>query len=268
MPRKSVTVGNFEIDPNNEGNDSLANDPMTYLQRLFVYFLQNLFRDVPEGSGMRWRPDLTTTELLITGEKPKLEEIEKRPHITCVLGGGRWTGMGLDQLQKLQVSTGERQHTDLMPMTMSYHCQAKEGVVARRIAFFASISTNQLRRILMRIGGLHHVGVQHNISPEGPVTQFAASRDGALSENELVEVVVNIPFYWQPQWRIKKPSEVWRRMQLSLRVDSASPLYSAGRQNKLRPPAVKGVPVNTVPLDPPETAFVQTVVETEPVDEE
>ena len=235
----------------------LDNDPMTHLTRLFVYFLQNLYRDFPEGCGMKWKPDEETSELIITSEKPELEAIESIPHITCVLGSGRFNGLGLDQLQAQRMSDGQRTHTDLMPMSFTYHCQAREGMVARRIAWNSSFYTVMLRRIIMRIGGLHQVAVQHTISPEGPLTQFT----GPKSENTIVEVQVNVPFYWQPQWRISRPAEVWRRMELSMNVNEVQSHYSAGRQAKIRPPMVKGVPVTTTPIEPPENAFTQEVIE-------
>ena len=78
-----------------------------------------------------------------------LETIEKTPHITCVLGSGRFQGLGLDQLQGQRASDGQRTHTDLMPMTMTYHCQAKSGMTARRVAWNASFYTIQLRRIII-----------------------------------------------------------------------------------------------------------------------
>jgi hypothetical protein len=265
VPRPSVTVKNFtpKGNPEEEG-PGLDNDPMYYLQRLYVYFLQNLFRDFPEGCGLRWKPNEEDTEIRITAEKPKPEAVEKTPHIICVLGSSRWTGLGLDQLQTQRASDGQRTHTDLMPVQMIYHCQAKSGTHARRMAWNASLWTNALRRILMRAGGLHHVGVQHDISPEGPLTQFV----GNQPDSELIEVRVNVPFYWQPQWRIKRASEVWRNLRILLNVNETAPIYSAGRQNKLRPPMVKGVPVNTKPLDPPGTAFTQIVAESKLIGEE
>jgi hypothetical protein len=256
MPR-DVSVRSFSPVAAGETVVGLDNDPMFYLIRLFVYFLQNLFRDFPEGCGMKWNPNEERAEMVITGEKPTLEAIQSRPHITCVLGAGRFTGASLDQLQGQRTTDGQRVHTDLMPMNFAYHCQAVEGIHARRIAWNASLYTNILRRILMRTGGLHHVGMNHSISPEGPITQFT----GPKAENELVEVVVNVPFYWQPQWRITKPSELWRKMIINFNVNGAAPIYSVGREAKIRPPMVKGVPVNTTPMDPPETAFVQTVIE-------
>jgi hypothetical protein len=262
---RSASIRNYTPLGEYDGDVGLDNDPMYYLQRLFVYFLQNLFRDFPEGCGLKWKPDDENTEILITAEKPRLEAVEKTPHITCVLGSGQWSGLGLDQFQTHRASDGQRTHTDLMPMSMSYHCQAKEGMVARRLAWNASLGTIQLRRILMRVGGLHHVAPQHSISPEGPITQFT----GPTVENELVEVVVNVPFYWQPQWRIRRASEVWRRMSITMNVNEASPMYSAGRAAVLRPPMAKGRPVPGTPTQaPPEEAFVQKVNEEEFFEEE
>jgi hypothetical protein len=254
---RDVSVRQFQPVATGDVKPGLDNDPMLHLQRVFVYFLQNLFRDVDEGCGLKWSPNEETSELVITSEKPVLEAIEKRPHITCVLGTGQFTGLGLDQLQAQRASDGRRTHTDLMSMNMTYHCQAKEGVHARRMAWNASQWTIALRRIIMRVGGLHDVGVKHHLSPEGSITQFT----GPKVENELVEVIVNVPFYWQPQWRISRPSTVWRRMELTLRVNEHRPIYSAGRTAKLRPPMVKGVPVDTVPLEPPQTAIIQKVAE-------
>ena len=257
---KSVTSRPFSpID-----NPGLDNDPVLHLNRVFVYFLQNLFRDFPEGCGMTWRPKEENTELIITSEKPRCDSIEKLPHITCVLGSSRWSGVGLDQMQFLQFSNGERTHTDLMPASMTYHCQAKEGLVARRIAWNASLYTAALRRLIMRVGGIFQVGSNHDISAESPIAAFT----GPKTSDELVAVTVTVPFYWQPQWRIRKASEVWRNMKMAFHVNGVSPMYSAARTNALRPPMVNGVPVNTRPLDPPVESFVQEVRESNYLGEE
>lgn len=265
MSRPSVSVKDFTPIGKTSEEAGLDNDPMYYLTRLFVYFLQNLYRNFPEGCGMRWKPSVEDTEIVITAEKPRLDAIEKRPHIICVLGGAQIAGLGLDQMQFIRMSDGQRTHTDLIPMSVNYHCQAKEGLHARRIAWNSSFYTNVLRRILMRTGGLFHVGVNHSLSAEGPLTQFT----GPSAETELIEAVVSVPFYWQPQWRIKRASEVWRKLELAMNVNEAAPIYSAGRLTKLRPPMVKGVPVATTPMpSPPETAFTQRVVVSSSEEEE
>lgn len=234
----------------------LDNDPMLHVTRTFVYFLQNLFREFPEGYGMRWRPEEENTEIIISDEKPTLEAIEKTPHITCVLGAAQWANTSLDQFLSSRMSDGQRTHTDLIPATMAYHCQAKLGTAARRVAWNASKYTNVFRRLIMRGGGLHHVAPGHQISAETPPSAFT----GPTSETELVSVVVTVPFYWQDGWTITRPAHVWRRVRIDLNVMEGLPLYSAGRSAQVRRPRINGIPVTSTPLDR-EVAFTQTVFE-------
>jgi hypothetical protein len=164
-----------------------------------------------------------------------------------VLGAANWAQLGLDQLQKLRMHDGQRTHTDLMPMTAAYHCQAKEGNQARRMAWYASWGTNAFRRIIMRQGKLHQVAMNHTISAESPPTAYV----GQLSNEELVAVVVTVPFFWQPQWTIRDPAPKLEKFDFSLSVRAA----------KIQPPRIKGRPANSVPLDPP--VKIQTGLVTE-----
>jgi len=244
---------------------ALAEDPMLQLTRIFVYFLQNLFREAPEGMGMRWRPLEEQSELIISDQKPRLDAVEKKPHITCVFGAGQWAGLGLDQHQRSQpMSNGERVHTDLISSTISYHCQAREGLHARRLAWNASYFTNVYRRIIMKGGGLHHVGVRHQIGPESGPTAYT----GPLAEEKAVSAVVSIPFYWQPQWLIREPSTVWRSMVLNMAVGKPAKLYSAGTAASIKRASMYGRPVEPVVTRPPEPELTQVVREDQYVGEE
>jgi len=228
---------------------SLAADPMTQLTRTFVYFLQNTFRDFPEGCGMKWSPEEENTEMMITAEKPRLEAIEKLPHIVCILGAAQWSNVSLDQFQRSNAHTGARTHTDLMPMSVSYHCQAKEGLHARRIAWNASLYTNTFRRVIQRYGKLHHVAPSHQISAESPASAYV----GQLTNEELVSVTVTVPFYWQPQWTITDiAAEKLRKITSTMGI----------RDRKLSPPMIKGKPawkVTLVDIDNQTPELVQTV---------
>lgn len=243
----------------------LADDPMLQLTRVFVYFLQNLFREAPEGFGMKWRPNEETTELLITDQKPRLEAVEKKPHITCVFGEGQWSVLGIDQLRNQKMmSTGERTHTDLFSSTMSYHCQAREGLHARRLAWYASYFTNVYRRIVIKGGGLHQVGMKHNITAESGPTVYT----GPLSEEKIVSVVVTIPFYWQPQWIIRDPSAVWRQVSISMDVSRPAKRYSAGAAAAVKGASMYGRPVHPVDTRPEDPVLTQVVKDTKFVGEE
>jgi len=235
---------------------ALAEDPALQLTRIFVYFLQNLFREAPEGMGMRWRPNEETTELIISDQKPRLDACEKKPHITCVFGAGQWAGLGLDQHQRSKpMSTGERIHTDLVSSTIAYHCQAREGLHARRLAWNASYFTNVYRRIIMKGGGLHHAGVRHQIGPESSPSAFT----GPLAEEKIVSSVVTIPFYWQPQWLIRDPSTVFRSFGIGMGVNPPAKKHSAGEAAQIKQASMYGKPVVPVVNRPQEPELTQQV---------
>jgi hypothetical protein len=247
----SATIKDFDHDA-----PSLAVDPYLQLTRIFVYFLQNLFREAPEGMGLKWRPEQEDSELIVTDEKPRLDAVEKKPHIVCVLGASAWGGLGFDQMQRRDMMIGSsRTHTDLVSGTVSYNCQAREGLHARRLAWYASYFTNVYRRIIMRYGKLHQIGVNHQISAESPPSAFT----GPTAEGEIVSVVVTVPFYWQSQWRITDPSEVFRGVRFTLDVGQPQRRYSAGEVATVRKASIYGRPVNTIPLEPKPSRLQQIV---------
>jgi hypothetical protein len=249
----SDTVRGFERG----STPSLGDDPMLQVTRAFVYFLQNLFKDAPEGMGMKWRPDEETTEILITAEKPRLDAVEKKPHITCVFGEGQWASLGIDQMMTRNDNRSERRHTDLYSSTVSYHCQAREGLHARRIAWNASYFTNVFRRVLIKGAGFHQVGMKHKITPESGPTVYT----GPLSEEKIVSVVVTIPFYWQPQWLIRDPAETFRQMRVNLAVARPAKRYSTGEVVQIRRASMYGRPVQPVPTQPAEPQLRQVMIE-------
>lgn len=227
----STSVKKFEpLAPN------LAEDPYTQLQRIFVYFLQSFFEhDDFRGTGMWWNKDEDVTEMIISSEKPRLEVLEKTPHITVIIGASQWAQLGLDQMQRRKMNVEERVHTDLVSSTVSYHCQGKEGVHCRRMAWYASQYTTMFRRMIMRQGKIHQVGMNHTITAESGPTAYL----GKLAGEELVSVVVTVPFFWQPQWLIREPREVLQEIRTSLKV----------RPFRVRPFSVKGQPAYTIPMD-------------------
>ena len=220
-----TTVTPKAFDPLTPGMDC---DPYTQVQRTFCYFLQSLFEHREfEGTGLLWigKEDggpAEETEMLISSEKPRLEDLGKTPHITVIVGGSRWGQVGLDQMQSRKMAKDERVHTDLISSTVAYHCQAKEGTHARRMAWYASQYTTMFRREIMREGRLHQLGSDHQISAESGPSVFV----GQLSNEELVSVVVTIPFYWQPQWLIRKSAPMLGSVSLNMKSRPPIPTES------------------------------------------
>lgn len=227
----SETVKKFDpLEP------SLWTDPYTQLQRIFVYFLQSLFEHEDfKGTGMWWNKDEETAEMLISSEKPRLTVLEKTPHVTVIVGASQWAQLGLDQMQTRKVEKEERVHSDLVSSTVSFHCQGKEGTHCRRVAWYTSQYTTMFRRMIMRQCKLHHVGMNHSISAETGPTAYL----GKLANEELVSVVVTVPFYWQPMWLIREPRPLLQKIETTLQVHGW----------RARPFNVKGRPAHSIPMD-------------------
>ena len=231
-----------------------------------MYFLQNLYRSAPEGMGAKWDPDEDATELVISDQKPVLTAVEKKPHIICVLGDCQWAGLSLDQLQAEKIMRHpSRTHTDLVSMTVAYHCQAREGLHARRLAWWSSYFTNVYRRLIMKEGHIHQVATNHRISAESSPQAYT----GATPHSEIVTSIVTVPFYWQPQWRIKDISAVvFRQVKFTMHVSKPEPIFSAGNAGRLRGARIHGKELYPLPLAPKPSTFEQVVVDTASTDEE
>lgn len=207
------------------GERNFTDDPIEQLNAVFTYFLQGWFgHPIYAGTGMYWyggpNSDVTndeTTELIITAKRPELEAIEKVPHVVVVLGGYAWSGLGINQLQTRRSRDGRQTHTDLIPSTVSFHCMAKDGALASRIAYHASFGVVALRTFLMRAGRLHEVKGSPQVS--GETAPGAISGTPAV-DTDVVSVVASVPFYRQVQWRITRPAPVLRSMRMTLQSRS------------------------------------------------
>lgn len=241
----SETIKNFE--PLEVDAQSQECDPFTFQEMLFCHFLQSWFtHEEFRGTGMYWTGSDgddgdETTEVIITSEKPELASVEKVPHIVCVLGSMQWAVLGLDQLQTLSMKTGQRQHTDLIPTTMAYHCQAKVGALARRIAWYAAWGTIMFRRLIMKQGRLHQIAPSLSVGAETGPTAYT----GQVATEEVVSSVVTVPFYWQPQWRIRDPAPLLAGVKVDMGVLPAR-VRGTGKQ---RFPPISQL-VNDLPLEP------------------
>lgn len=228
----------------------IVENPTVWLQKVFVFFLQGFFEHEEFiGTGMHWSHDEEKTELIITSQKPALEAVEKRPHLVVTLGPFAWANLGLDQLQRKSMKSGERVHTDLISTTVAYHCQAKDGNFANTLAWYASSYTIKFRRMLMKQGKLHQVSPSVQVSAETSPTAFT----GQLATEEIVSVVVQIPVFWQPQWRIRDPAPILRGIRTNLQIKvPALPLSFGGR------PVYRSIPIDEYKES--ETSFTQTTV--------
>jgi len=222
--------------------------------RAFIAFLQSVFETAPAGY-FRWAPEFEDTEIVITEENPvKVDVLERKPVISVVLGQCRWQGLSLDDLQKLDFTNAQEQHTDMIPGTMSLNCMSRESTESRFIAWQVSRHIWILRKVFIKEKYIHEVGRTQMINPTTP--------GGALvsgdTEGEWLSTAVMVPFFLQWTDRVTPLKEDWNQrpihrlqhieMLLKTRMGIAQPnlthTQNVGRQ-------LWGTQVNNAGIRPP-----------------
>ena len=175
----------------------MGEDPLLYFTQVYLLFLQGLFQQFPSGS-YHWSDSEEDSEIMITDQAPiPRDRIEQRPALVTMRGPAQFANMSLDQLRNVNAQTGARDHTDLIPCTMSINCIAKQGLEAQRIGWIVMRHIRIFKRLLQR-NNMHKVGDEVSISAETPPGALVSPE----SDSETVMVVVSSPFFFQWNERI------------------------------------------------------------------
>lgn len=172
----------------------IGEDPYLYFTKVYLTYLQGLFRQQPSGS-WRWSEDQSTSEIQITDQAPiPTDQIEERPAIVTMRGPSQFAGMTMDQLLSVDRRTGTRTHTDLITCTMTLNCIAKNGIEAQRLGWFVQrhIGIANGKRLLQQYG-IFKIFDNIGCSGETPPGSLVAPEPSP----ELVMVVVSSPFAFQ-----------------------------------------------------------------------
>jgi hypothetical protein len=240
----------------------IGEEPLLHFTKVYLTFLQGLFKQFPSGS-YRWSESDADTEIMITDQGPvPRDRIEQRPAIVTMRGPAQFANMTLDQLKGVDWRTGAREHTDLISCTMTLNCIAKSGVEAQRIAWIVMRHIRIFKRLLQQQGHMHKIGDELQIGPETPPGSLVAPEPDA----EMVNVSVFSPFFFQ--WNEKVTlvdappvEELQMHMQAALHPDPGEQELTANRQQTLyKRPSIRGVPVvgTSVPISNPLTAKIKT----------
>jgi hypothetical protein len=179
----------------------VADNPVFYILRLYVQFLQGLFNFNPSGC-FHWEPDAETTEILIRAEAPlDMEVVGRRPAITVVMGPIQFQGLAIDQMVEMGLSSEERRRSDLLSSHLVVYCLSESDVVSQQLAHLVIHGTRVNQRLLESPGGFHTImRPSPSLNPPSP--------PGALVTGDpqgLVMVQINIPFSFQWTW-IQSPT--------------------------------------------------------------
>lgn len=237
-------------------------NPLFVATRTCIMFLQELFRSAPKGC-FHWTEDPETTDLIITDEAPlQTEVIEKRPAIVTVRSASSFAGIGLDQLEFLDMKTGAEAHTDMISGNLSFNCMSRVKVQAEYLGWQVGRHIWIFKHMLMK-AGFHKIGENIQfMSPSPPKALVTGD-----SESEIVNVAAVVPFHFvwtdtiseQDLVRAEKiTTNITARMAAVNRPDVVTRLPLRGTaqyavkevlpSSKLRPPSMRGRPL--VPRDP------------------
>ena len=254
-----------------ELESSWLNDPLNYMVKAFIAFLQTIWETAPAGC-FHWSPDIEHTELVIAEANTINQEvIDKRPSISVLLGPAKFNGTALDDLVSIDATNAQEVHTDLLPGTMTLNCLSRVPTEARYIAWMCARTIWNLRKLFIHESCIHEVGRN--------ITVGAVSPAGALvqgdTEGEWHSVAVSCPFFLQwtdtvlpltKDWNgrpIHRLNEITVRLQTRLAQSNLTHSQDAGamfwgqqasatrdselarRQAALRPPSIRGRTIQT-----------------------
>lgn len=173
-----------------------GDDPAAFGLRLYVQFLQGLFNWMPPGT-FHWEPDAETSEIVIRAQAPlDMKTVGKRPAITVVMGPHQYGGIGMDNLLKYDMNTGERIRTDLLSGHLIVYCIANSDIIAMRLGHLVAHHTRDSQRLLESKGGFHSIArPSPSMNSPSPPGQLIMG-----DPQSLIMVQVNIPYQIQWTW--------------------------------------------------------------------
>jgi hypothetical protein len=214
----------------------IGEEPLKFFTRVYLLFLQGLFKQFPEGS-YRWSEDPNFSEIAITDQVPiPRDHIEKRPAILAMRGPTQFANLALDQVSGIDPHTGLKERRDLVACTMSLSCISRVGLEAQRIAWIIMSLVREFKTLIQRCG-IHKVGDDVSMGPETPPGQLVTPE----ADPETVMVTVQSPFFF-----------MWHTKQLPLdapRLREIEAHMTAVLQTK--DPVFKGPSINGRRLDDP-----------------
>lgn len=172
---------------------SWLNDPLNYMVKAFICFLQTIYEVAPRGC-FHWTPNPEDSELIVTEENPvHIESVEQKPVLSVVLGPTRFNGSSLDDLVHVSATDAKEIHTDLLPGTMTINCMSRVPQEARFLGWNNARTIWALRKQFIRESHIHEVGRNITI---GPISPAGALVQGD-TEGEWHSVAVSCPFFLQ-----------------------------------------------------------------------
>ena len=223
-------------------------EPLLFATRLFLLFLQGLFKQFESGS-YKWSDDERLSEISITNEMPfPKDRAMQRPALITQRGGTQFTNLSLDNMRTVDAQTGAKERTDLLACSMSIHCMSRVPLEAQRMGWIVMRHIRDYKTTLQQ-AGLAKIGDDLSVSgltPPGTLVQPEA-------DTELVMVTVLIPFFMQWSERVTPTdAPILREIRAHISTQLGTGPGSTQPTPVRRYPRMLGQPLSgaSTPLDP------------------
>jgi hypothetical protein len=227
----------------------LGDEPLDYFTRVYLIFLQGLFKQMPEGS-WKWSEDEKLTEIVITDQAPyPRDRLEQRPAIVTMRGPAQFANLSLDNMRNIDWVTGSKERTDLVACTMSIVCLAKLDTEAQKIGWLVMRHLRTFKVMLQKYGRFFKIGDEVSIGPASPPTGAVVTGE---ADSEVMMLTVQSPFFFQWTEREEpKDAVMAREIDTFMSTQLAPPDTTGVRQQTVyRRPTVRGMPIGGTSITP------------------
>lgn len=130
-------------------NGTFRSSPLQYVRTAYIRFLQGLFWYQTPGT-YHWEPG-EDTEIWITDETPiRTDVVGVRPAIAITRAPVTMIGLGMDDMLELDLKTGRKTKSVLMPGTIAINCCSRASQESENIASFVAENMWMLRDSLQK----------------------------------------------------------------------------------------------------------------------
>lgn len=165
-------------------------DPLFYYTKLFIVFLQGIFKNRDEGD-FKFNEDANTTEILIADQANGFTDTNQ-PRIITARGPVSMLPLYMNDMvtrDNLQI----KKRTILVQTSMTFNVIAKFGLEAQKIAWIVAHALSDYYLTLQQFG-IHKVFRSITVSPETP--SGAVFSPEVVPEGVLIQVTVPYVIRW------------------------------------------------------------------------
>lgn len=157
--------------------DSFRHYPLVRLRRIYLEFLQILFKAAPVGY-FHWSEEDEVSEIILQDESVVNPSVAgTRPAITLTRAPVSYNSLGFDDMLQYDIATGKKTKSVLIPGTMSINCVSRSSIETELLCGLVADALWMNREWLLA-RGFYEVGRQLSIGAPSPAGSIVPGDNG------------------------------------------------------------------------------------------